>query len=602
MLRSLRTLAVFGVLWGGGALMAQAAEASASEASGLIVKLKPVAQEGPLQTASQAQARMGRLGRLSLAAGYTSTMPWRHLTGQTAVMPAPSALSPAVQKKLIERLMATGQVEWVEPNVREPLAAPSSSVFSANQWWLAAWAQGNRGVPGVVSAWDQIINFYAGTGALSHKTVVAVLDTGMQTHADLPLAQFLPGYDFVSQTAFAGDNNGWDSDATDPGDSVSAQEAGQYDFLKAGCGTQAVNSWHGSIVAAFVAANGASGNNVKGGNPSAQILPVRVAGKCGADLADIVAGMYWAAGLTIPSPLQPVPANPLANRPKVLNISFGGSDACGNVYQDAVNAVRAAGVSVVAAAGNEHTAVARPGNCNGVIAVAALNRAGFKSTYSNFGSQITVSTLGGDPGPHPLNGYTDAGAWGSILGDDGLYSLEPTPGVSNPVSYAEFAGTSYSAPIVSGVISLMLDVNPSLTPDQVSAGLRASARPHVTSNYIGQCSSQNPGRCLCTTTTCGAGVVDAFEAVRYAAASRSGQAYSRLTTGDVRLDNDGAVASAITSAVRVAAQDRPANAATPATETTSSSGGGGGGALGWMDLSAMLGLLALSWRLSPRRQ
>lgn len=609
-LRSLRVLAAMGVLCNGaGAAMAQGADASAgaATASGLIVKLKPAAQEGQLQTASQAQVRVGRLGRLSAAAGYTSVMPWRHLTGQTAVMAVPSGLTPAVQKKLIDRLMATGQVEWVEPNVREPLAAPSNANFNPQQWWLGAWGQGNRGVPGVVSAWNQVINTNGSTSALSRATVVAVLDTGMQTsHPDMPSGQFLPGRDFVSQTSFAGDGDGWDSDATDPGDSVSAVEAGQFDFLKAACGTQPVNSWHGAIVAAFVSANGTVPamspelGGARGANPAARILPVRVAGKCGADLADIVAGMYWAAGLTIPAAVQTVQPNP--NPAKVLNISFGGADACGNTYQDAVNAVRARGVSVVAAAGNEHTAVARPGNCSGVIAVSALNRAGFKSTYSNFGSQIAVSTLGGDPGPQPSTGYTDAGRWGDFLGDEGLLSMEPTPAAPSPARYAYFAGTSYSAPIVSGVISLMLDVNPNLTPDQVLAGLKVSARPHVTSNYIGACSNQNPGRCLCTTSTCGAGVVDAYEAVRYALATRNNQSYARATVGDVRLDNDGAVASDILSAVRVASQDRGANAVTPSTDSSSSSGGGGGGAMGWLDISALLGLLALGWRFSPRRQ
>jgi serine protease len=614
LLRSFRALSAASLLLAcGSEVSAQAPSVPVGTASGLIVKLKPVAQEGPLQTTAQAQARVGRLSRLSVAAGYTSAMPWRHLTAQTTVLATPSALTPAVQKKLIERLMATGQVEWVEPNVREPLAAPSNSTFNPNQWWLAAWERGksSSGIPDVMGAWRHSISTNVSTSALAHTTVVGVLDTGMQTHVDLPASQFLPGYDFVSNPSFSGDKltdgagGGWDSDATDPGDSVDAAEAGQYDFLKAGCGTQSANSWHGTIVASFIAANGVSVNGAKGVNPSAKILPVRVAGKCGADLADIVAGMYWAAGLTIPSPLQPVPVNPVSNRAQVINISFGGADACGNVYQDAVNALRNAHVSVVAAAGNEHSVVARPGNCAGVIAVAALNRAGFKSTYSNFGSQVAVSTLGGDPGRRPQSGYLDAGAWEAYLGDEGLFNLEPTPEAPSSLSYAYFAGTSYSAPIVSGVISLMLDVNPSLLPDQIEAGLRASARPHVTSNDIGQCSDQNPGRCICTTSTCGAGVVDAYEAVRYALAKRSGQTYIRLTEGSVRLGGDGAIADAILSAKRVASQDRVANV--PGSNNSSNAtatvgGGGGGGAVGTLELAALLGLSVLAWHLNPRKQ
>jgi serine protease len=617
-------------------LCAFAAKAEPSEpkpkpkptASGLIVKLKPTAQEGRLQSVTQVQARFGRLSRLSVAAGYTGAMPWRHLNGQTIVLPTPSALTPALQKKLIERLMASGQVEWVEPNVREPLAAPSDRTFNQNQWWLGDGTLGSRGLPGVQAAWAHVINTNDLTSALARRTVVGVLDTGKQTHADLPASQFLPGYDFVSNPSFAGDRDtdgaggGWDSDATDPGDSVSTDEARQYDFLRAGCGPNEGDSWHGATVAAIVAANGASGYNVKGVNPTARILPVRVAGKCGADLADIVAGMYWAAGLSVPAPIvqqerdnakiggyvaSTAPATGSVTPARVINISFGGADACGNVYQEAVNALRTALVSVVAAAGNEHSVVARPGNCSGVIAVAALNRAGFKSTYSNFGSQITVSTLGGDPGKNASAGYTDAGAWESALGDGGLYGILPVPNELSTVSYADLAGTSYSAPIVAGVVSLMLDVYPDLTPLQVETGLRASAKPHVTSTQIGQCSDQNPGRCICTTTTCGAGVVDADEAIQYALALKRGQRYERSSSMvAIRLDDEGGVATAILSAKRLTLQDRPANAAgadNPSNSAASMGGsGGGGGAIGWPEVWALIALLALAWHLNPRKQ
>ena len=75
----------------------------------------------------------------------------------------------------------------------------------------------------------------------------------------------------------------------------------------------------------------------------------------------------------------------------------------------------AKGVVVVAAAGNEHGAVTRPANCRGVIGVAALNRDGFKSSYSNFGTGVAIATGGGDP--------RLLGNWGMALGDDGLLTL-----------------------------------------------------------------------------------------------------------------------------------------------------------------------------------
>ena len=164
---------------------------------------------------------------------------------------------------------------------------------------------------------------------------------------------------------------------------------------------------------------------------------------------------------------------------------------------------------VVAAAGNEHGSVARPANCSGVVAVAALNRDGFKATYSNFGAQITLATVGGD--------YRGDGAWGSLLGDDGLLILD-NGGTTSPGSptYSRVFGSSFSAPIVAGAVSLMLSANPNLSVTQIVSGLRISARPHVTSPKIGACSAQNPGRCICSTATCGAGILDATQAVLYA--------------------------------------------------------------------------------------
>ena len=99
------------------------------------------------------------------------------------------------------------------------------------------------------------------------------------------------------------------------------------------------------------------------------------------------------------------PINP--NPARIVNISFGGSAACGPAYQTAVDELRAVGAVVVAAAGNEATAPSRPANCRGVVGVVGLNRDGFKTHYSNFGRQIGVSGIA------TVAGDDDGGAWGS---------------------------------------------------------------------------------------------------------------------------------------------------------------------------------------------
>jgi serine protease len=223
-------------------------------------------------------------------------------------------------------------------------------------------------------------------------------------------------------------------------------------------------------------------------------------------VADIVDGMRWAGGLPVPG----VPANPHPAR--IINISFGGSAACGREYQSTVDELRAKGVVVVAAAGNGHGAASRPASCTGVVGVAALNRDGFKTHYSNFGAALAssgIATVGGDD--------SKGGAWRQLLGDGGVVTVwnngATAPGAPE---YAAVYGTSFAAPLVTGTLSLMLSVNPALTADQLVAGLRASTRPHVQSNLMGLCTEANPGRCICTTQTCGAGILDAEQALLYA--------------------------------------------------------------------------------------
>jgi serine protease len=428
-------------------------------------------------------------------------------------------------ERLAARLRQRPEVDWVAPNTFErrlqvaatPAATTATTTAAAGlaigndplapqQWWLKAAGGSNsnaaadrlRGVPGFAAAWGLGL-----AGATGHAgAVVAVLDTGITPHPDL-LGRVLPGYDFVSEITLAGDGNGRDNDPSDPGDWVSA--ADRQDPRFAGCDEQR-SSWHGTIIAGLLAATPDNSLGVVGINRQGRVLPVRVAGKCGASVADIVDGMRWAGGLPVPG----VPANPHPAR--IINISFGGSAACGREYQSTVDELRAKGVVVVAAAGNGHGAASRPASCTGVVGVAALNRDGFKTHYSNFGAALAssgIATVGGDD--------SKGGAWRQLLGDGGVVTVwnngATAPGAPE---YAAVYGTSFAAPLVAGTLSLMLSVNPALTADQLVAGLRASTRPHVQSNLMGLCTEANPGRCICTTQTCGAGILDAEQALLYA--------------------------------------------------------------------------------------
>ncbi|MDF3839146.1 S8 family peptidase [Cupriavidus basilensis] len=397
---------------------------------------------------------------------------------------------------------------------------PNDPEFAFNQPYLGTPALATGGV-NLPPAWDRT----RGNSGL----VIAVVDTGYLPHPDLA-SRIVPGYDFITDPAIANDGDGRDADATDAGDGVPAG------FTCPGTSTQTTtatpNSWHGTRVAGTLGALTSNGLNIAGVDWNARIQPVRVSGRCGALLSDTVDGMRWAGGLSVPN----APANPTPAR--VVNISLGGG-TCSSIEQQAVNDLAAKGVVVVAAAGNSAGAVEAPADCAGVVAVTAHANDGENVSYANTGPQVSLSAPGGGCGRSKMSSgsCTVTPSYIRTLSNDGTTSL----GNYNVINSE---GTSFAAPLVSGVASLMLAVNPALTPAQVLATLESTARPHPAGTYC--TASANIG-------TCGAGLLDAN--------------------------------AAVIAAAQVAPAPQPA---TPA--PSSSGGGGGGGALSW---PVALGLCAL---------
>jgi serine protease len=526
------------------------------------------------------------------AASPMLTIAERHAVGASAQLwRFERPMSAAQARALAAQLTQAGEVLWAAPNTRErrlqPANPPSDPQFG-NQWWLqpaggsdlVSIGQRLRGVPGFQTAWTSVT-----TG--SANSVVAVLDNGVVAHPDLA-GKVIPGYDMVSDVDFSNDGDGRDADPTDPGDWVDGNDLTLKKYIDSQCAVED-SSWHGTAIAGMLAAGANNGEGGASINWPGKVLAVRVASKCGADVSDIVDGMRWAAGLQVCRTssaagvcTQFLPTNP--NPARVINISFGGSGSC-DAYQSTINELRGLNVVVVAAAGNEHISTpTRPAKCPGVIGVAALNRDGFKSTYSNIGSMLAVATVGGDD---------NAGAWSS-LADRGVLSVGNT-GRTSPgaTGYFFYFGTSFSTPIVAGAAGLMLAVNPNLSAAQIEQGLKVSARPHVTSTLggnVAECSDANPGRCLCTTSTCGAGILDVPQALAYAANPSGYVPPAR----QAEVNN-----SAELQAAAALGPDRPANPGTPPDPGGGNDGGGGGGAMSGLWL---LALTAACLALGRRRR
>jgi serine protease len=211
---------------------------------------------------------------------------------------------------------------------------------------------------------------------------------------------------------------------------------------------------------------------------------------------------------------------------------------------------------VVSAGNDDGLAVSTPGNCPGVIAVSGVRNVGSKVGFSSIGPEVTLAAPAGncintganDPCLYPILTTTNSGTKGPLAS---TYSD----------SLDASLGTSFSAPLVAGTAALMISANPALTPAQVKSMLQSTARAFPTTSTdpaVLQCHAPNgvvQNECLCTTSTCGAGLLDAAAAV-----------------------------------AAVVAGPAP---------TTSDSGGGGAMQIGWL-AGLLLAVLALAWRRRAR--
>jgi serine protease len=445
-------------------------------------------------------------------------------------------------EQLAQRLAADPDVAFAVPNGRRrALTAPNDPLYAAaaagvrprgpdsGQWYLRAPTATVPSAINIEAAWARTRG--------SAGVVVAVLDTGVRfDHPELGRVanggRLLPGYDFVSDTATANDGGGRDADPSDPGDYTTAAENSAVNGKFYKCDPRGIgeavgsgSSWHGTATAALIGAKTDNNTGMAGTAPGVSVLPVRVLGKCGGVDSDIQAAMLWAAGISQPG----VPDNP--NPARVINMSLGSDGVCNASYKSVVARINAVGTVVVAAAGNSAGGpVGVPASCPGVVAVLALRHAGSKVGFSDLGPEIAISAPGGNcvnigagqPCLYPILTATDTGSQGPV-------------GPAYTDSFDITVGTSFSSPLVAGVVGLMLSQptyqnllarDPAAVPGAVRTALQATARPFPTSGAdngpddatpVRQCNAPTSGveqlQCYCNTAQCGAGMLDAGAAV-----------------------------------------------------------------------------------------
>jgi serine protease len=405
----------------------------------------------------------------------------------------------------IRRLRLDPEVEYAHTNYRlKPRLIPSDSLYP-NQWHYSQIA--------LAEAWDVT------TG--SDTIIVAVIDTGILNHPDLQ-ARIIAGYDFIGDPAVAGDSDGRDPNPTDAGDDANGP---------------GIHSFHGTHVAGTVEAVTNNGIGVAGVTWQTKIMPLRVLGKGGGSSFDLAEAVKYAAGLPNLSGTLP------PQRAHVVNMSLS---ACARnpTEQAAIDAARNAGIILVAAAGNNREGVQPgcpagsleyPASYDGVVSLAAVDILQNPARYSSFGSMIDVAAPGGEM----LSG-TDANSDGN---PDGVLSTWRSP-LTGQNDYAFASGTSMAAPHMAGVTSLMLAINPGLTPldiDLLLAGTHQRTARRVTTD-LGP-----PGR----DDDVGNGLINAAQAVRAAQEVAGGPppAASILAVSVAQLNFDTALDLQVFSAV-----------------------------------------------------
>jgi len=225
---------------------------------------------------------------------------------------------------------------------------------------------------------------------------------------------------------------------------------------------------HGTFVAGVVGGDNPTGTReYVGVAPKSNLIDVHVTTLTGASTeSDVVEGLQW------------IYENHEAHNIRVVNISLNASDAQ-SYHTSPLNAACEIlwfnGIVVVASAGNRgEGTIYPPANDPFVITVGATDDMGTKrisdDTVAHFSAYGT--TIDGfakpdlvAPGRHIVAPMASPLALLPVL----------RPELVVDQNYMRMSGTSYSAPMVSGAIALLLESEPHLTPDQVKYRLMATA-------------------------------------------------------------------------------------------------------------------------------
>ncbi|HAR61850.1 MAG TPA: hypothetical protein DCS13_00130 [Candidatus Margulisbacteria bacterium] len=361
--------------------------------------------------------------------------------------------------QVVEQLKKTNLTEFAEPNYyvhlsSQPVPIPNDPYFNFTDKYDLFGLN-------ISAAWD--------IASAQGSPIVAVIDTGVDyNHPDLAANMWADGEG----------NHGYDPYYND-------YDPMDYD----GHGT------HVSGIIAAVCNNGIGGVGVA---TNAKIMAIKMF----TDL--IVEYGTWVVNGGTSDMLVSAIQFAISNHADVINMSIGSRFFWSeeeNVIRDACNQASAAGIVLVAAAGNdggdgELADYEYPSAVPAVISVGALNQDLItRADFSNYGSSLDLVA----PGSRIFSALTH------LYGTNGYtpYIGSDTPVVADNAKYMHLSGTSQATPIVAGLAALMKQTNPDLTGAQIRSIMEQTAddlgTPHW-DKYFGN-GRINPVRALIAADT-----------------------------------------------------------------------------------------------------
>ena len=272
---------------------------------------------------------------------------------------------------------------------------------------------------------------------------VAVIDTGLDwNHLDIDWANIWRNGDEIPNNEIDDDGNGYVDDVIG------------WDFIG-----QGNKPWdhdgHGTIVSGIIAATQGNNIGIAGINPHAKIMVLKSLNAFGNTRASFIAeAILYAAD----------------NGAKLVNVSVGGS-SLSRIEKAAVDYANSKDVMIVAAAGNEGISLEDygPGGLPGVLTVSATDLDDARTVFSNWGTQVDIAA----PGMEVLS--LRARRTDTMRDIPGVEYINAANYVGQDKRYYRVSGTSFAAPIVTGIASLIASREPDVSNVELRRMLTQSA-------------------------------------------------------------------------------------------------------------------------------